>query len=160
MAALIRQANKRVRNTKEEEKKTTTNKQQQQTNKQMHGGKEEEREKRNKNTFWKESGSKKCQRATGRRLDTRNPCTRYNPFSQTTTRQGNRRSWTTQHKERMSGLVKHRDYPPHSYIVNERYNSRNQRASQEKKTVNGKNWQLAQPQTLTQGGHEIASLLS
>ena len=30
-------------------------------------------------------------------------------------------------------FVKHRDYPPHSYIVNERYNSRNKRASQEKK---------------------------
>ena len=29
--------------------------------------------------------------------------------------------------------VKHRDYPPHSYIVNEQYNSRNKRASQEKK---------------------------
>ena len=28
------------------------------------------------------------------------------------------------------------------------------------KTVNGKNRQLAQPQTLTQGGHEIASLLN
>ena len=42
----------------------------------------------------------------------------------TTTRQGNRRSRTTSHKERMSGLVKHRDYPPHSYIINERYNSR------------------------------------
>ena len=29
-----------------------------------------------------------------------------------TTRQGNRRSRTTPHKERMRGLVKHRDYPP------------------------------------------------
>ena len=47
----------------------------------------------------------------------------------TTTRQGNRRSRTTPHKERMSGLVKHR----HSYIVNERYILRNKRASQEKK---------------------------
>ena len=61
-----------------------------------------------------------------------------------TTRQGNRRSRTTPHKERMRGLVKHRDYPAHSYIVNERYNSRNKRASQEKtktkkQTVNGKN---------------------
>ena len=35
----------------------------------------------------------------------------------TTARQGNRRSRTTPHKERMSGLVKHR----HSYIVNERH---------------------------------------
>ena len=30
-------------------------------------------------------------------------------------------------------FVKHRDYPPHSYIVNEQYNSRNKRTSQEKK---------------------------
>ena len=51
----------------------------------------------------------------------------------TTTRQGNRRSRTTPHTERMRGLVKHRDYPPHSYIVNERYNSKNKMASQEKK---------------------------
>ena len=51
----------------------------------------------------------------------------------TTTRQGNRRSRTTQHKKRMSGLIKHRDSPPHSYIINEKYNSRNKRASQEKK---------------------------
>ena len=35
-------------------------------------------------------------------------------------------------------FVKHRDYPSHSYIVNERHNSRNKRASQEKK-LNGKN---------------------
>ena len=46
----------------------------------------------------------------------------------TTTRQGNRRLRTTPYKERMSGLVKHRDYPPHSYIANERYISRNKRA--------------------------------
>ena len=49
----------------------------------------------------------------------------------TTTLGGSRRSRTTPHKERVNGL--HRDYPPHSYIVNERYNSRNKRASQEKK---------------------------
>ena len=30
-------------------------------------------------------------------------------------------------------FVKQRDYPPHSYIVNERYNSRNKRESKEKK---------------------------
>ena len=42
-----------------------------------------------------------------------------------TTRQGNRRSRTTPHKETIRGLVKHRDYPPHSYIVNEQYNSKN-----------------------------------
>ena len=40
---------------------------------------------------------------------------------------------TTPHKQRMRGLVKHWDYPRHSYIINERYNSRNKRASQEKK---------------------------
>ena len=54
-------------------------------------------------------------------------------------------------------------YPPHLYIVNERYNSRNKRASQEKtnKQWMAKNRQLAQPgQTLTQGGHEIAILLN
>ena len=33
--------------------------------------------------------------------------------------------------------------------------------AEKKQTVNGKNLQLAQPcQTLTQGGHEIASLLN
>jgi len=36
-------------------------------------------------------------------------------------------------KERLSGLVKHQDYPPHSYIINECYNPRNKRASKEKK---------------------------
>ena len=51
----------------------------------------------------------------------------------TTTLGGSRRSRTTPHKERLSGLLKHLDYPPHSYIVNERYNSRNKRASKEKK---------------------------
>ena len=51
----------------------------------------------------------------------------------TTTRQGNRHSRTTPHKERMRGLVKKLRLPPHSYIMNERYNSRNKRASQEKK---------------------------
>ena len=65
----------------------------------------------------------------------------------------------------MSGLVKHRDHHPYLYIVNERYNSRNQRASKEEKTnkqiMNAeKKRQLAQPQTLTQGGHEIACLLN
>ena len=33
-------------------------------------------------------------------------------------------------------------------------------AKRKKQTRNGKNRQLAQPQTLTQGGHEIASLLN
>ena len=33
-------------------------------------------------------------------------------------------------------------------------------ASKEKKTMNEKKQQLAQPQTLTQGGHEIACLLN
>ena len=60
---------------------------------------------------------------------------------------------TNYHTQRKNErFVKHRDYPPHSYTANERYNSRNKRASQEKKTVNGKNRQLAQTQT--QGGHE------
>ena len=66
-----------------------------------------------------------------------------------TTLRGSKRSRTTPHKERLSGLVKHRDYPPHSYIVNERCNP-----------DCCKNWSPAQPQTLTQGGHEITSLLN
>ena len=77
-----------------------------------------------------------------------------------TTLRGSRCSRTAPRKERLSGLVKHRDYPPHSYIVNERYNPRNKTASKEKKTVNGKNRSLAQLKPLTQGGHEIASLLN
>ena len=51
----------------------------------------------------------------------------------TTTWQGNRCSQTTPHKQRMRGLVKHRDFPPYSYIVNDPYNSRNKTASQKKK---------------------------
>ena len=78
----------------------------------------------------------------------------------TTTLQGCRCSWTTPHKERLSSLFKHQDYPPHSYIVKECYNSRNKNGKQRKETVTGKNRSLAQPQTLTQGGHEIASLLN
>ena len=37
--------------------------------------------KQTKTTFLKERGGKKCQREAGQRLDTRNPCTRYNPLS-------------------------------------------------------------------------------
>ena len=49
------------------------------------------------------------------------------------------------------------DYTPHSYIINERYNPRNKRSWKRKNSQ----WQEpAQPQTLTQGGHEIASLLN
>ena len=55
-------------------------------------------------------------------------------------------------------FVKHRDYPPHSYIVNEHIEK--QKGKPREKTVNGKNRQLAQPQTLTQGGHGIGSLLN
>ena len=51
----------------------------------------------------------------------------------TTTLWGSRCSQNTPHKERLSGLIKHRDYPPYSYIVNERCISRNKRASEEKK---------------------------
>ena len=43
--------------------------------------------------------------------------------------------------------------------VNGEIKGEKQKASQEKK-VNGKNRQLAQPQTLTKGGYEIASLLN
>ena len=129
MAALIRQANKRVRNSQyAKDKKERT-----------HGEKEgEKREKTTLSGKKEEASNASEQRDKGwihviRVHDTTHLA------AVTTTRQGNRRSRTTPHKERMSGLVKHRDYPPHSYIVNERYNSKNKRASQEKKTVNGKN---------------------
>ena len=57
----------------------------------------------------------------------------------------------------LRGSRRSRDYPPHSYIVNERYNPRNKRRRKRKNSQ----WQEpAQPQTITQGGHEIASLLN
>ena len=57
----------------------------------------------------------------------------------------------------LRGSRRSRDYPPHSYIVNERYNPRNKRSWKRKNSQ----WQEpAQPQTVTQGGHEIASLLN
>ena len=48
----------------------------------------------------------------------RNPCTRYNPL---------RSDNNTAGQQTLTRL------PPHSYIVNERYNPRNKRASKEKK---------------------------
>ena len=57
----------------------------------------------------------------------------------------------------LRGSRRSRDYPPHSYIVNEQYNLRNKRSWKRKNSQ----WQEpAQPQTATQGGHEIASLLN
>ena len=44
--------------------------------------KKRKREKNKTTTFSeKKEEAKKCQRATRQRLDTRNPCTRYSPFS-------------------------------------------------------------------------------
>ena len=74
--------------------------------------------------------------------------TRYNPTEPTATRQGKRRS-RTKTERAVSWNIE--TTTPHWYIVNERYNSRNQRASKEKKTMNEKKRQLAQPQTLTRG---------
>ena len=124
MAAPIRHANKRVRNgqqTKEKKERT-------------HGEKEGEKREKTTTTLSEkkeEASNVSEQRDKGwihviRVHDTTH-------LAVTTTRQGNRRSRTNPHKERMRGLVKHRIYPPHSYIVNERYNSRNKRASQGKK---------------------------
>ena len=57
----------------------------------------------------------------------------------------------------LRGSKRSRDYPPHSYIVNERYNPKNKRGRKKKNSQ----WQEpAQPHTITQGGHEIASLLN
>ena len=97
----------------------------------MYGGRERKQNNNNKQTLSEkkeEAGNVSEQRDKGwihviRVHDTTH-------LAVTTTRQGSR---TTPHKERMTGLVKHRDYPPHSYIVNERYNPRNKRASKEKK---------------------------
>ena len=75
----------------------------------------------------------------GTKADTHNPCTWYNPLSSDNNMAGQQTLMNYPTQERMSGLVKHQDYPPHLYIVNEWYNSRNKRASQEKKTVNDKN---------------------
>ena len=104
--------------------------------------------------LWKERGGRKCQRTAGQRLNTRNPCTRYNPLEPTATRQGKRRSRT---KTEWAVSWNIETTTPHLYIVNERYNSRNQKASKEEKTNKQimnveKKRQLAQPQTLTQGG--------
>ena len=56
----------------------------------------------------------------------------------------------------MSGSLNIETTPPRSYIVNEHIEK--QKGKPREKTMNGKNRQLAQNQTLTQGGHEIASL--
>ena len=86
----------------------------------MCGGREERENKTTStNTFWKERGAGNIseQRDKGwihviRVHDTIHLAV--------TTLRGSRCARTTPHKERLSGLVKHRDYPTHSYIVNER----------------------------------------
>ena len=91
--------------------------------------KKERMVKERENFLKRKEGASNVSEQRDKGLDTCNPCTRYNPLSS----DNNTAGATTPHKERMSGLVKHRDYPPHSYIINERYNSRNKRASEEKK---------------------------
>ena len=71
MAALIRQTNSGNKLASKPKIKTKA-----------YGGREERENKATTtNTFWKERGGRKCQRATWQRLDTRNPWTRYNPLS-------------------------------------------------------------------------------
>ena len=65
--------------------------------------------------------------------------TRYNPIEPTATRQGKRRSRT---KTEWAVSWNIETTTPHLYIVNERYNSRNQRASKEKKQTNNE-WKEA-----------------
>ena len=65
-------ANKKERTHGGKEKEKKKRKEEQQTNKQTN---------KTKTTFSKERGGKKCQREAGQRLDTHNPCTRYNPLS-------------------------------------------------------------------------------
>ena len=70
MAALIRQANKRVRNGQQaKEKKERTR-----------GEKEEGGREKQQQHFLKRK-KRQVMSPTGQRLDTRNPCTRYNPLS-------------------------------------------------------------------------------
>ena len=106
------------------------------------------KKKKKKNTWWKrrgkerktnqkhflnkqKRGGKKCQRATRQRLDTRNPVhDTMHSADNNTAGQHALTNYPTQRKNER--FVKHRDDPPHSYIVNERYNSRNKRASREK----------------------------
>ena len=98
MAALIRQANKRVRNGQYSKDKKER----------MHGEKEgEKREKTTTLSGKKEEASNVSEQwEKGWIHDTTHLA------AVTTTQQGNRCSGTTPHKERMSSLVKHRDYPP------------------------------------------------
>ena len=130
MATLIRQANSGYELAKDKNERRMVEEKRE---------KIKQRQQQQTNTFWKErEGSE--QRDKGwihviRVLDTTH-------LAVTTTLWGSRRS---------------RDYPPHSYIVNERYNPRNKRSWKRKNSQ----WQEpAQPQTITQGGHEIASLLN
>ena len=103
--------------------------------KRTHGGKEEEkREKRSNKHFLKRKRRQEMSASNETKAGYTLSVYTIQSIQPTTTRQGNRRSRTTPHKERKNErIVKHRDYPPRSYIVNERYNSRNKRASQEKK---------------------------
>ena len=130
MAALIRQANKRIRNGQQAKDKR---------NERTHS--EKEGEKREKTTPLSEkkveASNVSEQREKGWIYVIRVHDATH--LAVTTTRQGNRHSRTTPHKETMICLVRHRDYPRRvrrvvsMYIVNEQYNSRNKRASQEKK---------------------------
>ena len=125
MAALIRQANKWVRNGQYAKDKKER----------MHG--EKEGEKREKTTLSgkKEEASNVSEQRDKGWIHVLHVHDTTHLAAVTTTWQGNRCLRTTPHKERMSGLVKHRDYPPHthSYIVNEQYNLKKKRANQEKK---------------------------
>ena len=97
-----------------------------------HGGKEEEKREKQKTLSEKKEEARNVseQRDKGwihviRVHDTIHSADNNTAGQQTLT------NYPTQRKNER--FVKHRDYPPHSYIVNERYNSRNKRASQEKK---------------------------
>ena len=69
MAALIRQANSGNELANKQKRKKERKK------KKTYGGREEREDKQQQqtNTFGKERGGRKCQRATGQRLDTRSP---------------------------------------------------------------------------------------
>jgi len=69
----------------------------------------ERKQQQETNTFWKERGSRKCQRATWQRLWIHVICVHNTTHLEvTTTLQGSRHSRTTPHQERLSSLFKHK----------------------------------------------------
>ena len=91
----------------------------------------------------------------GQRLDTCNLCTRYNPLS--SDNNSARQLMLTKKELAVSLNIK---ITPSLIHCKWTIQLKKQKGKPREKTVNGMNRLLAQPQTLTQGSHEIASLLN